>query len=147
MVAIASNHHIGLPGANVYWMNSQTGTVTNEEGLFSIPYKKEFDRLIISYVGFESDILIINAPKTLHHFLQPSNELDEVVVEKKRDALQKSRFSPQNIITVNSAKLLKAACCNLSENFETNPAIDVNFNDALQARSRYRCWDSRVRIC
>ncbi len=32
---------------------------------------------------------------------------------------------------MNSAELLKAACCNLSESFETNPAIDVNFNDAL----------------
>ena len=27
--------------------------------------------------------------------------------------------------------MLKAACCNLSESFETNPAIDVNFSDAL----------------
>ncbi|GIR98663.1 MAG: hypothetical protein CM15mP101_10330 [Flavobacteriaceae bacterium] len=28
-------------------------------------------------------------------------------------------------------KLLKAACCNLSESFETNPAVDVNHSDAL----------------
>ena len=27
--------------------------------------------------------------------------------------------------------MLKAACCNLSESFETNPAIDVNFSDAI----------------
>ena len=27
--------------------------------------------------------------------------------------------------------MLKAACCNLSESFETNPSIDVNFSDAL----------------
>ena len=32
---------------------------------------------------------------------------------------------------VNSEELLKAACCNLSESFETNPSIDVNFSDAL----------------
>ena len=32
---------------------------------------------------------------------------------------------------VNSDELLKAACCNLSESFETNPSIDVNFSDAL----------------
>ena len=35
------------------------------------------------------------------------------------------------MVTINSAELLKAACCNLSESFETNPAIDVNYNDAL----------------
>ena len=131
MEANSTNKHIGLAGANVYWMDSQIGTVTNEEGLFSIPYSTEYDKLIISFVGFQSDTLEVNGPKMLHHSLKPSNELDEVVVEKRRDAVQKAYFSSRNVITVNSAELLKAACCNLSESFETNPAIDVNFSDAL----------------
>ncbi len=125
------NKDVGLSGANVYWMNSQIGTITNEEGLFSIPYSEDYDTLIISYVGFESDTLTIDEPQKIRHSLKPSNELNEVVVEKKRDAVEKAYFSAQNVITVNSAELLKAACCNLSESFETNPAIDVNFNDAL----------------
>ena len=37
----------------------------------------------------------------------------------------------QNVIRVNSEELLKAACCNLSESFDTNPSIDVSFSDAL----------------
>ncbi|MCK0191002.1 TonB-dependent receptor [Arenibacter sp. F20364] len=125
------NEHIGLAGANVYWLNSQTGTMTKEDGSFVIPFKKEYDQLVISYVGFESDTLFIDSPKMVHHWLKPANELNEVVVQKKRDAVQKSYFSPQNVVTINSAELLKAACCNLSESFETNPAIDVNFSDAL----------------
>lgn len=131
MEANAENKHLGLPGANVYWMNSQTGTITNDEGLFSIPFSKKYNRLIISYVGFKSDTLTIDKSKMLHHTLQRSNELDGVVVRQKREAIQKSYFSSQNVITINSAELLKAACCNLSESFETNPAIDVNFSDAL----------------
>ncbi|WP_291869770.1 TonB-dependent receptor [Maribacter sp.] len=131
MEANTAEKHIALEGANVYWLYSQTGTVTNAEGLFSIPYLKEYNKLVISYVGFESDTLLVDAPKKVHHFLQPSNALDEVVVQQKRDAVQKTFFSAQNVITVNSAELLKAACCNLSESFETNPAIDVNFSDAL----------------
>ena len=131
MEANESNKHIGLSGANIYWLNSQIGTMTNEEGLFSIPYSKDYNKLVISYIGFKSDTLVINGPKMIHHSLQPSNELEEVIVEKKRDALQKTYFSAQNVVTVNSAELLKAACCNLSESFETNPAIDVNFSDAL----------------
>ncbi|WP_405412758.1 TonB-dependent receptor [Maribacter sp. Asnod1-A12] len=120
-----------LSGANVYWQDSQTGVVTDFDGKFSIPYIKEFNRLIISYVGFESDTLTVNEPKTLRITLKPSNELDEVVVQQERDAIQKTYFSPQNVITVNSAELLKAACCNLAESFETNPAIDVNLSDGL----------------
>lgn len=131
MEANSTKEHIGLSGANVYWMDSQIGTITNEEGLFSIPYKKEYNKLIISYVGFRSDTLTINQPKVIHHSLQSSSALDEVVVEQKREAVQKAYFSSQNVITINSAELLKAACCNLSESFETNPAIDVNFSDAL----------------
>ncbi len=120
-----------LSGANVYWLNSQTGTMTNEDGSFSLLYVEGYTELVISYVGFKTDTLTINEPKKVYHFLNPSNELDEVVVQEKRDAVEKTYFSAQNVITVNSAELLKAACCNLSESFETNPAIDVNFSDAL----------------
>ena len=131
MEANPDNKHLGLAGANVYWLNSQTGTMTQEDGSFVIPFKKEYNQLVISYVGFESDTLFIDSPKMVHHWLKPANALNEVVVQKKRDAVQKSFFSPQNVVTINSAELLKAACCNLSESFETNPAIDVNFSDAL----------------
>lgn len=122
---------LSLSGANVYWQDSQTGVVTDFDGKFSIPFKKEFNKLIISYVGFETDTLTINEPKTIRVSLKPSNELDEVVVQQERDAVQKTYFSPQNVITVNSAELLKAACCNLAESFETNPSIDVNLSDGL----------------
>jgi outer membrane receptor for ferrienterochelin and colicin len=36
-----------------------------------------------------------------------------------------------NVQTISSDELLKAACCNLAESFETNPTIDVNFTDAV----------------
>lgn len=126
-----SNKHIPLSGANVYWLGSPIGTITNNKGLFSIPFNNDYNKLIISFIGFKTDTLSINEPKTIHHFLEPTNQLDEVVLEKKRDAVQKTYFASQNVVTINSAELLKAACCNLSESFETNPAIDVNFNDAL----------------
>ena len=122
---------LSLSGANVYWQDSQTGVVTDYDGKFSIPFLKGFNKLIVSYVGYESDTLTINQPKTIRLSLKPTNELDEVVVQQERDAIQKTYFSPLNVITVNSAELLKAACCNLAESFETNPAIDVNLSDGL----------------
>ena len=125
------NPQTGLMGVNIYWQDSQIGTVTDEEGHFSIPYTVDYNRLIISHVGYSADTLIIEKPQIINHFLQPENQLDEVVVEQEKDALQKAFYTTQNVVTVNSAELLKAACCNLSESFETNPAIDVNFNDAL----------------
>lgn len=57
--------------------------------------------------------------------------LEEVKVTKKRKGLQKSFTVTTNTTLVTSKELLKAACCNLAESFETNPSIDVNFSDAL----------------
>ncbi|AYN69123.1 TonB-dependent receptor [Euzebyella marina] len=122
---------LSLSGASVYWMNSQTGTVTDDNGSFEIEYTGEYKRLIVSYMGFESDTLTINEPKTVSIRLKASNELNEVVVEQKRDATEKAFLTPQNVVTINSAELLKAACCNLAESFETNPSIDVNLSDGL----------------
>jgi outer membrane receptor for ferrienterochelin and colicins len=57
--------------------------------------------------------------------------LKTVTVESSRKGLKKSISGIANTTLVTSKELLKAACCNLAESFETNPSIDVNFSDAL----------------
>lgn len=57
--------------------------------------------------------------------------LEEVKVVKKRKGIQKFYTVTGNTTLITSKELLKAACCNLAESFETNPSIDVNFSDAL----------------
>lgn len=123
--------HLPVVGANVYWVEAPIGTITNEKGMFAIPYKANYQNLIISYLGFKTDTLLISKPTDIHYILNPANRLDEVVVTQQKKALQKTYYTAQNVVTLNSDELLKAACCNLSESFETNPSIDVNFNDAL----------------
>ncbi|POS02288.1 outer membrane receptor for ferrienterochelin and colicin [Flavobacterium croceum DSM 17960] len=58
-------------------------------------------------------------------------QLKEVVIENKQKGMQKATNKVGNTTIVTSKELLKAACCNLAESFETNPSIDVNFSDAL----------------
>jgi outer membrane receptor for ferrienterochelin and colicin len=131
MEANDKNQHIGLPGANVYWLNTTVGTVTDIDGKFALTYSKEYSKLVISYVGFKTDTLTIKEPQMVHHWLQPIGTLEEVTVTARKQATAKSYLQSQNVITVSSDELLKAACCNLSESFETNPSIDVNFADAV----------------
>ena len=57
--------------------------------------------------------------------------LKEIKVQSAQRSLQKSLKLTANTTLLSSKELLKAACCNLSESFETNPSIDVNFSDAL----------------
>ena len=127
-----NNKTYPLTGASVFWQNTTIGTVTDIEGAFQLERTPETDLLIISYVGFKTDTLKIQMPFITHQMIQDQDdELDEVTLTQRRKASQKSYIETQNILKVSSDELLKAACCNLSESFETNPAIDVNFSDAL----------------
>jgi outer membrane receptor for ferrienterochelin and colicins len=62
---------------------------------------------------------------------QKTDTLKTVTIESNKKGLQKSLKGTANTTVVTSKELLKAACCNLAESFETNPSIDVNFSDAL----------------
>ena len=123
--------NLGVYGANVFWLNTSIGATTDEKGWFKIPYQKNYKKLVVSYVGYKTDTLTISDLKPIHHFITLENELEEVTLKSKKKATQRSFIQTKNVFTVNSAELLKAACCNLAESFETNPSIDVNFSDAL----------------
>ena len=124
---------IPLPGVNIYWLNTSIGTISNQDGKFSIPVNNNSNKLIISFIGFQTDTLNIEKQSNLSHVMKESNlgELNEIEVTERRKSLQRSYLSAQNITKISSDELLKAACCNLSESFETNPSIDINFSDAL----------------
>ena len=57
--------------------------------------------------------------------------LQEIKLQTNNKSLRKPSKSVTNMTIMTSKELLKAACCNLAESFETNPSIDVNFSDAL----------------
>ncbi|WP_353778073.1 TonB-dependent receptor [Winogradskyella sp. 3972H.M.0a.05] len=129
--ANSQNQTIPVVGANVYWLNTSVGTITDENGKFSIAYEPSYTQLVISYVGYKTDTLTISSPRYIKHELQLTDALDEVTVTSRKQATAKSYLKATNTFTVSSDELLKAACCNLSESFETNPSIDVNFADAV----------------
>lgn len=122
-----------LPGASIYWLNTSVGTSTIEDGTFTIPYSPEYKKLVISFIGYTSDTLDIQSPQYIKHSLKPSksNTIDAVVVDRTRKSLQRSTVQAANVTNMGANELLKAACCNIAESFETNPSIDVNFSDAL----------------
>jgi len=129
---------LGVEGASVHWLATNVSAITNKKGWFTIAYKPEYKKLVVSYVGFKTDTLTITSLETFHHFLTPQGDLEEITIKSKKKAIQKSLFSTTNVFTVNSAELLKAACCNLAESFETNPSIDVGFSDALTGTRQIR---------
>ena len=135
-----NNETYPLEGVNIYWLNSSKGTVSDQDGKFTIAREISTNQLVLKYLGFRIDTLTVDSDKKIIHFMKEATgeSLNEVELTQRRKAIQKYYFEAQNLIQVNSAELLKAACCNLSESFETNPSIDVNFSDALTGTKQIR---------
>ena len=128
----SDNKDYPIEGANIYWLNSSSGTVTGQDGKFSIEKMQNNSELVISYIGFVNDTIKVTYQKYLDHYMKvDDNDLDEVTVVKKKNPTQRIYSMAQNVVLISEQELLKAACCNLSESFETNPAVDVNHTDAL----------------
>jgi outer membrane receptor for ferrienterochelin and colicin len=125
------NKDIPLIGANVYWNNTTIGTTTDVKGNFKLSSLKTNNELVISYIGYQSDTIIVKDQAYLEVNLDNSIDLDEVIVSYKRNSTEVSLLEPLNSKIMGGKELLKAACCNLSESFETNPSVDVSFTDAV----------------
>ncbi|MFC2152853.1 TonB-dependent receptor domain-containing protein [Bacteroidota bacterium] len=125
------NEEISVIGANVYWKNTTIGTTTDVNGNFKLTKLKTNNQLVISYVGYRSDTIIINNQDYISITLENSVELDEVTVSYRRNSTEVSLLNPIYTKVMGEKELLKAACCNLSESFETNPSVDVSFTDAI----------------
>lgn len=119
-----------LFGANLFWLNSSVGTTTDENGNFSLQKSTVTNSLVISYIGFETKKIEVTT-NSVAVILKETTTLKDVTVTKTKKSTEQSLFKVQNIQIMGQKELLKAACCNLSESFSTNPSIDVNFSDAV----------------
>lgn len=125
----ASNGKEPLEGANVVWAGTVNGTVTDAEGYFSLPLNGKDHLLVFSYVGYQNDTLHVHKPGTLEVILKSEQTLDGVVI--RGNSVSMDRLSPIQNEIITSRALAKAACCNLSESFETNASISVSYSDAV----------------
>ena len=122
---------VALPGVNLYWQDMSAATVTDENGRFELERGEASNQLIASYVGFYSDTISLADQTNVELVLSTGATLDEVEVTYKRKSIEVSYLEPILTQNISSKELLKAACCTLAESFETNPAVDVSFTDAV----------------
>ena len=65
-------------------------------------------------------------------------EIEEVTVVQRKKGKVKSRTEAFDTEKINSEELCRAACCNLSEAFETNASVDVAYSDAATGAKQIR---------
>lgn len=128
---VKDNQGEPVVAANVFWINTTNGTVTDENGTFTIEQPVGAKKLVVSFIGYENDTIVVeNDHKELAIILQGSVMMDEVQVVERKIGVVKSRSSVLNQDMISSAELARAACCNLGESFTTNPSVDVSYADA-----------------
>lgn len=120
-----------LIGATVRWLNAPTGDVTDMEGKFEIGRIAATSLLEISYVGFKTDTIDVSQSSEVRLVMNGNLMLDDLVITHRSSTSEISFVKPIQTVVVSEEELCKAACCNLSESFETSPAIDVSFTDAV----------------
>lgn len=120
-----------LVGAIVKWLTPPQNPVsTDSTGAFSLNKSKGQHQLVLSYIGFKTDTMMAHGEGPFTFYLSTdSQSLGEVVVKSRGTSID--RIAPQQIQIITTKELAKAACCNLSESFETNASVSVSYSDAI----------------
>lgn len=119
-----------LPGVEVLSIPSGKGTLTNFDGEFQLTIPAESSQLVVNALGFASDTILINSENMVIH-LTEKKTLEEVNVSHRFKSTELDMLSTKKTEKIGAKELMKAACCNLSESFETTPSVDVGFTDAV----------------
>ena len=135
VIEIIDSKELPVVGANIYLIDNSKGTISDENGDFFISDIGIVNEFIVSYVGYLNDTLKVEK-KFSNIILKQASNLDEIIINYKDKTSSVSLLSSQNVLNISSEELLKAACCNLAESFETTPSIDVNFSDAISGRKQ-----------
>ena len=127
-------------GAKIKLLQTKTGTVSREDGTFELVLPKELpDTLVISAFGYNPDTLIVSKKDrftALNILLYSDKLLPEILIEYRKNGHSISRLKTLHVEELTAIELRKAACCNLSESFETNASVDVNITDAVSGAKK-----------
>lgn len=128
---------IGLPTVRIVWLMPENrgiggGFYTDSIGRynFSVPNKATRLEVIAGGPAYVSDTLFLEAGVPQIHRLKREH-LDAFNLEEQRLRSSMSLVNTVPTEHIGAGELRRAACCNLSESFETNATVDVGFTDAV----------------
>ncbi|RPH90845.1 MAG: TonB-dependent receptor, partial [Calditrichaeota bacterium] len=134
----ADQDTVPLAAANIYWAGTAIGTTSDNEGHFQIPFAAEKNRLVIRYIGYENDTLVVNSSSFLTIYLKTLRTLDEVSVEADKPFTIHQQHAIVNTHSITQRGLQTLACCNLAESFENTTSVDVEQTDAVSGAKRIK---------
>ena len=126
------NNEEALVGANVYWLGSNDGTVTDAEGRFELLIPTlDTKQLIASFVGYTPDTISISNETAITFRLKVEALLDEVIVQDRKEGVIISSINAIKSENITSTELRKAACCDLAGCFETQTSVSPQVTNVV----------------
>lgn len=131
-----------LEAARIFWLNTTVGTLTDKKGNFKIevPENLTDKKLVLIASGYAKDTLEITDMEAAFQggleITLMAYSTDEVTINSRNKGIRISRLDPIKTEFIGEVELAKAACCNLSESFETSGTVDVSFADAITGAKR-----------
>jgi outer membrane receptor for ferrienterochelin and colicin len=120
-----------LFGANIYWLDTLLGTTADENGYFKLHKPKDHNHIVASFIGYATDTLFVKGLEEVNLLLTGAETLEDVEIVYRQKSTEIDFLDSRKVEVISGKELLKAACCNLSESFETNPSVDVSYTDAV----------------
>ena len=127
-----------LVGANVYWAGTTTGVATDLDGRFKLEPVKTTNMLVTSFMGYHNDTTEVTQHAELTIVLVSDLVLEDWNIVERKMSVLRSRVSALQVETITGEALCMAACCNLSESFETSASVDVAYSDAATGAKQIR---------
>jgi outer membrane receptor for ferrienterochelin and colicins len=120
-----------LEFASIILNGTSSGVMTNPNGFFKLSLDKETARIAISYAGFQTKTIEVKQGQHLNIVMDGKKELQDVKITSRKRSSYVSSIPPIRTLVMTEKELFKAACCNLSESFETNTSVDVSYSDGV----------------
>lgn len=120
-----------IPYASIVNKATGKGTTAKENGTFTFAAQPEGSWIHFLMVGYFPDSVQYTGPERFDARLLPDQTTGTVLVEGEQESTKLNLKDAQAFQTITEKELCKAACCNLSESFETNASIDASFTDAI----------------
>lgn len=121
-----------IPGVIVKIPGYTIGTQTGADGTYRLAVPEGATSIVFEQEGYIADTVALKeGPNNISTILKTVKQLKEVEVVYRKKGNEVGLLDTRKTEFISERELLKAACCNLSESFETTPSIDVAFTDAV----------------
>jgi hypothetical protein len=125
---------LALNGAKIKLLQAKKATFSDSEGKFELYLGKRFpDTLVVLSAGYRPDTILLSEKDRFGaiSIVLFSDQLQPEVLVERKAGNGTMKISIAQVERISNGELRRAACCNLSESFETNASVDVNLTDAV----------------